>query len=56
MEPELITYLESLGYKLTKLQPDEYGCTMADGPYMSKEQQEAMRKATQQWLIRRYYH
>lgn len=56
MEPELIAHLESLGYKLTQLGPDEYGCTMTDGSYMDKGQQEAMRKATQQWLIRRYYH
>ena len=56
MEPELIAHLASWGYKITQLADDEYGCTLADGSLMDIDQQEAMRKVTQKWLINRYYH
>lgn len=56
MEPALIAHLATLGYKITQLGHDEYGCTLADGSLMDIDQQEAVRRATQKWLVNRYYH
>lgn len=56
MEPALIAHLATLGYKITNLQGEEYGCTRLDGIPMNTQECSTVATETQKWLVRRYYH